>query len=112
MFCFFRNDLFENFWSNQHGDVFCENTLKSMKWEKSLVDLVYYPLLDNVPEFYEFDSSKNLIIKKEVVTISERQSVDDFGDVAVLTEEIKTYEIDKIIEPVVYCAKGLMLKPC
>lgn len=112
MFCFFYKDLFVGFWSNKIGDIFCDLTINGMKWDRSDVDLYYYPSLNDVPRFHEIDSSKNLIIKKEVVTNVEHESVNESGETVITTEEVKTYETDKVIEPVVYCAKGLIVNPC
>ena len=112
MFCFFKNDYLVNFWSNQIGDIFCELTIKSMKWEAGQIDLVFYPLLDNVPEHHEFDSEKNLIIKKKIVTQNEVHSTNELGEDVVTIEEVVTYEVERTINPIVYYAKGLMVKPC
>lgn len=112
MFCFFYKDSFVNFWSNKIGDVFCDLTISAMNWDKEDVDLYYYPLLVDVPKFYEIDTSKNLIIKKEIITIVEHQSVNEDGETIITLEEVKTYETDRVIEAVVYCANGLIIKPC
>jgi len=112
MFCFFKNDSLVNFWSNQIGDIFCELTIKSMKWESGQIDLVLYPLLDNVPEHYEFDSEKNFIIKKKIVTQNEVVSINELDEEVVTIEEVVTYEVERTINPIVYYTKGLMIKPC
>jgi hypothetical protein len=112
MFCFFYKDLFVDFWSNKIGDIFCDLTILSMKWDRLDVDLYYYPSLNSVPEFYEIDSSKKLIIKKEIITIVEHQLVNEDGVTIVTAEQVKTYETDIVIDAVVYCAKGLLVKPC
>lgn len=54
MFAFFINDVFFSFWSNDVGDVFFDKTCKSMKWDSSKVDLVYYKnLVANPKAKYE-----------------------------------------------------------
>jgi hypothetical protein len=83
-----------------------------MKWNRLEVDLYHYPSINSVPEFYEIDSSKNLIIKKEIITIVEHESVNEAGETIITTEEVKTYETDRVIDPIVYCSKGLLVKPC
>lgn len=112
MFCFFYKDSFVNFWSNKIGDIFFDLTINGMKWDRLDVDLYYYQSLNSVPEFYEIDSVKKLIIKKEIVTVVEHESVNEDGVTIVTTEQVKTYETDRVIEPVVYCSKGLLVKPC
>jgi hypothetical protein len=112
MFCIFVGDNLNDFWSNKIGDVFLEITISKLRMEPSQVDLNYYPQIYERPKFFEFDQNKNLIIKKEVVTINEMVTQDEFGEDVITQEEIKTLETEKIIEPVVYFAKGLMVKPC
>jgi hypothetical protein len=112
MFAFFKNDQFVDFWSNKIGDVFFDLTVSGLKWNRSEIDLFYYPELNGVPTFYEFDSEKKLIIKKEIRTLTEVVSTNEAGEEVVTQEEIVTYETDKIIDPVIYCLKGVMIKPC
>ena len=112
MFSIFKNDLLLNFWANQVGDVFIDATCRGLKLDKSVVDLNFYFGIDSVPKFYEFDQDKKLIIKKEIITINEVVTQNELGEDELIREEIKTYEIEKIIEPIVYFAKGLMIKPC
>lgn len=112
MFCFFKNDCFINFWSNRVGDSFAEITCKSMKWTETEVDLFFFNELEEVPKFYEFDSNKNLILKNEIKTIIEESSVNELGETIVTQGEVVTYEAYKTIEPIIYFAKGLMIKPC
>jgi hypothetical protein len=112
MFAIFKNDSLLNFWANQVGDVFIDATCRGLNLDRSNVDLNFYYGIDSIPAFYEFDQDKKLIIKKEVVTINEVVTQNELGDDVIAQEEIKTYELDKIIEPVVYFAKGLMVKPC
>jgi hypothetical protein len=112
MFAFFKNDQFVDFWSNKIGDVFFDLTVSGLKWNRSEIDLFYYPELNVVPTFYEFDSEKKLIIKKEIRTLTEVVSTNEAGEEVVTQEEVVTYETDKIIDPVIYCLKGVMIKPC
>lgn len=112
MFCIFVGDILNDFWSNQIGDVFLEITILKLRMEPSQVDLNYYPQVYDRPKFFEFDQSKNLVIKKEVITINEVVTLNENGDEVVNQEEIKSYVTDKIIEPIVYYAKGIMVKPC
>ena len=112
MFIIFNNDSILNFWANQIGDVFIEATIRGLKLDQSKVDLNFYFGLDSVPQFYEFDQDKKLIIKKEVITINEVVTQNENGEDVVTQEEVKSYEVDKIIEPIVYFSKGIMIKPC
>jgi hypothetical protein len=112
MFCIFNNDLLINFWANQIGDIFIDATIRGLKLTQSLVDLNYYPELYSVPAFYEFDQDKKLIIKKEVVTINEVITQNEAGDDVTTQEEVKSYVTDKVIEPIVYMSKGILIKQC
>lgn len=112
MFAIFNNDLLLNFWSNQNGDIFIEATIRGLKLDQSKIDLNFYFGIDSIPSLYEFDQDKKLIIKKEVTTINEIVTQNELGEQVVTHEEIKSYEIDKIVEPVIYFAKGIMIKPC
>ena len=112
MFSLFVNNTLNNFWSNQIGDMFIYATIRGLKLNQSLVDLNYYPELENVPSFYEFDQDKKLIIKKEVTTLVSVVIKNELGEDVLSQEEVKTYEVDKIIEPIVYFSKGIMIKPC
>lgn len=112
MFAIFKNDSLLNFWANQAGDIFLESTIRGLRLEHGEIDLNYYFGIYAIPEFYEFDQGKKLIVKKQVITIEEVESVNELGETVVNQNEIVTYEIEKIIEPVVYFAKGLMVKNC
>ena len=112
MFAIFINDVLKDFWSNKLGDEFINATIIGLHLDASTVDMNYYFNLTNLPKFYEFDDYKNLIIKKEIVTHEEVVTVGEDGNNIVSIVENKTYEVDKIIEPIVYFAKGLMIKPC
>lgn len=112
MFLFLKNNELVNFWSNKIGDVFFDLTVSGLRWNRSEIDLFYYPEIYSIPYFYELDSENNLVIKKEVVTINDVVLVNDLGEEVVTQEENKTYQVDKIIEPIIYCAKGVMIKPC
>jgi hypothetical protein len=83
-----------------------------MGWSGSEIDLFYYPEINDVPKLYEFDTEKKLIIKKEIRILTEVVSTNESGEEVVTQEESITYETDKIIDPVVYCSKGVMIKPC
>jgi hypothetical protein len=65
-----------------------------------------------VPEFYEFDVSKNLIVKNKIVSLVDQVTTNEEGESVVTQEEVIAFEINKIINPVVFLAKGLMIKPC
>ena len=112
MFVIFKNDSILNFWANQIGDVFIDVTCRKLKLDKAVIDLNFYFGIDLIPAFYEFDDYKNLIIKKEIITQEEVVTIGEDGNNIVSIFENKTYEVDKIIEPIVYFAKGLMIKPC
>ena len=111
MFSLFVENILKDFWSNQQGDQFIDATIRYLKVEKDKVDLNWY-YINEVPQFYEFDQEKKLIIKKEIITINEVVTQNELGQDVITQEEIKTYEIERIIDPVVYFAKGLMIKPC
>lgn len=108
MFAFFKNDTLENFWANQIGDIFFDLTVRGMKWDQSQIDLMFYPELDKVPWYYEFDSNKNLIIKDRIV--STQEVTNDDGSISVLESE--SFVVKKTIEPIVYAVKGVIVKPC
>ena len=112
MFAFFKNDNLFGFWSNKIGDVFCEITIRNMKWDQSEVDLLYYPELNSKPDHHEFGLSKELIIKKKIVTQNEVVTTNEEGEEVVTVEDVVTFEVEKTIEPVVYMSNGIMLKPC
>ena len=112
MFAIFTNGILIDFWQNKIGDIFFDLTVSGLKWNRSEIDLFFYPELSGIPGVYEFDSDKKLIIKKEVVTISEVVSLNELGEEIVTQEEIRTYEVDRIIDPVIYCSKGIMVLPC
>ena len=112
MFAIFKNDELVNFWSNEIGDIFIAATCKSLKMDESQVDLVHFIGLDSVPEHYEFSASKQLIIKERHVNIVEAPSTDSEGNAIVLQEEQVSLVTKQILEPEVFFAKGLMVKPC
>ena len=111
MFGLFVENCLSGFWSNQQGDQFIDATIRYLKTDRSSIDLNWY-YINEVPQFYEFDQDKKLIIKKEIITINEVLTQNELGEDVITREEIKTYEIERIVEPVVYFAKGLMIKPC
>ena len=108
MFCFFKDNELVNFWSNSIGDIFADLTCNSLKWDKAKVDLVFYWGLEGVPEHYEFDSNKKLIIKKRHFTQVESQ--DENGNV--ILNEVESFTVEKEIEPDFFMSKGLIVKPC
>lgn len=111
MFAFFKTDTLENFWANQVGDIFFDLTVRGMKWEQSQIDLMFYPGLDNVPQYYEFDTDKKLIIKSRIVTHEEiTEEVDGVQKTTVIEHE--SFVVKNTIEPIVYAAKGVIVKPC
>jgi hypothetical protein len=112
MFIIFKNDSIVNFWGNSQNDIFIQNTCKSIRLNENEVDLIWYNNVYDVPKFYEFDQDKKLIIKKEIVTINEVVTQNENGEDIVTQEEVKSYEVDKIIDPIFYFSKGLMIKPC
>lgn len=112
MFSFFINDELKNFWSNKIGDIFSENTILKMGWNRTEVDLVYYAGVKKVPEFKEFGANKELRILKKIVTQNEEQSTNELGETVTNIVEVVSYELDQVIEPTTYMAKGIMVKPC
>ena len=112
MFAIFKNDELVNFWSNRVGDVFIDNTCKNLKIDEGQVDLVHFIGLDSIPEHYEFSASKQLIIKEKKIDIIEVPSTDSEGNPIVIQEEQISFIIKQTLEPEVFFAKGLMVKPC
>jgi len=116
MFCFFVNNEFKNFWSNKPGDIFADLTCSSMKWKREEVDLNFYPFVTNLPQDYNFDENKKLIIlrvsSEMVEKLDENEQVvfDENGNPVM--EEASVTTIDSEHEPVVYMAKGVIVKPC
>jgi hypothetical protein len=112
MFAIFKNDSLLNFWGNKPSEIFIQATCRGLKLNEGEIDLNFYFGIDSVPAFYEFDQDKKLIVKKEIITINEVVTQNELGEEVVSQEEIKTYEVEKIIEPIVYFAKGVTVKPC
>lgn len=112
MFGLFLDNILKDFWANNEGDIFIEATAKALRLNKELVDLNFYPEIYESPKFYEFDANKNLILKNEIKTITEESNVNELGETIVSQNEVVTYEAYKTIEPIVYFAKGFMVKPC
>ena len=112
MFAIFKNDSLLNFWGNKPSEIFIQATCRGLKLNEGEIDLNFYFGIDSVPLFYEFDQDKKLIVKKEIISYSEEVTTDAEGNEVVNQVELKNYEIDKIIEPIVYFAKGIVIKPC
>lgn len=120
MFAIFKNDELVNFWSNQVGDVFIAATCRNLKMDEGQVDLVHFISLESVPEHFEFSASKQLIIKEKHVTIVESPVLDEQGNPVldaegnplVSQEEVVSFSVKETLEPEVFFAKGLMVKPC
>jgi hypothetical protein len=112
MFAIFKNDELVNFWSNQPGDVFITATCRNLKMDESQVDLVHFIGLDAIPEHYEFSASKQLIIKEKRINIVEVSSADAEGNPVIVQEEEVSFTIKQTLEPEVFFAKGIMVKPC
>lgn len=106
MFAFFVNDEFKGFWANKEGDIFADITCLSMNWEKSLVDLVFYPDLKPLPDHYNFDNHKNLSLIRTYYT--DQEVISDEGVATV--ESVEITEVYRTCSPVYYVQKGLMLK--
>jgi hypothetical protein len=111
MFGLFVENILKDFWSNSLGDNFIDATINYLKVDRSLVDLNFYFII-GVPSFYEFDQDKKLVIKKEVISYEEQVSTDAEGNEVINQVEVKSYEVDKVIDPIVYMAKGIMVNPC
>lgn len=104
MFIFFKDDVFKDFWMNNKGDIFFEATCKGLKWNPQTIDLAWYDI-DSIPEFFNFDENKNLIIleKKTREVINEQ------------TQEITTEEYFNDLETKqveFYVQKGSILTQC
>lgn len=112
MFAIFKNDEIVNFWSNQVGDIFIAATCKNLKMDEGQVDLVHFIGLDAIPEHYEFSASKQLIIKEKHINIVEVSSTDAEGNPVIVQEEEVSFTIKQTLEPEVFFAKGIMVKPC
>jgi hypothetical protein len=120
MFALFKNDELVNFWSNLVGDVFIAATCRNLKMDEGQVDLVHFISLESIPEHFEFSSSKQLIVKEKHVEIVEIPVLDEQGN-PVLNEqgnplmsqqENVSFSVKETLEPEVFFAKGLMVKPC
>jgi len=112
MFAIFKNDELVNFWGNQPGDIFIAATCRNLKMDEGQVDLVHFIGLDSIPEHHEFSASKQLIIKEKHIEIIEVPSTDAEGNETVAQEEQVSFIVKQTIEPVVYFAKGIVVKPC
>ena len=88
MFAFFYNGEFKGLWGNKEGDIFFENTCKSLKWDKTKAILVLYPDHFEIKEnTYEYSIEK--VIEK-----------DQLGNVI------------KEIHSEIWAEKGLLHKSC
>jgi hypothetical protein len=112
MFGLFLNDTLKDFWGNNAGDIFLENTCNKLKLEMNSVDLVFYFGLEKAPEHYEFGSNKELTVLKKIVTQVEQESVNEQGETVVTVVDVESFELDKVYEPIMYFSKGLVVKPC
>lgn len=116
MFVFFKNGEFVNFWSNQIGNIFALQTCKSLNWELSTIDLLYYPSLESIPENHSFDASKILsVFKKEidqtpVLDENGEEMVDEKGNPVIQTTE--RLVLLRQIDPLTFMSKGIIVKPC
>jgi len=120
MFAIFKNDELVNFWSNQVGDIFIAATCRNLKMDEVQVDLVHFISLESILEHFEFSSSKQLIVKEKHVELVEIPILDEQGN-PVLNEqgnplmsqqENVSFSVKETLEPEVFFAKGLMVKPC
>lgn len=120
MFAIFKNDGLVNFWANQPGDIFIAATCRNLKMDEGQVDLVHFIGLDSIPEHYEFSASKQLIIKEKHIEIIEVPLLDSEGnpvlDVngnpSMIQQEQISFTVKQTIEPEVFFAKGIVVKPC
>lgn len=112
MFGLFLNDVLKDFWANNPKDIFIEVTCEKLRINKDQVDLVWYEGLFEVPKHYEFDASKNLVIKKEVVRTVDVITHDEQGNEVVTQQEVTELELDRVVQGEVFFTKGLMVKPC
>jgi hypothetical protein len=112
MFAIFKNDELVDFWSNQVGDIFIAATCRNLKMDEEQVDLVHFTGLESIPDYYEFSSSKQLIVKERHVEITEVINTDAEGNELVVQEEQVSFIIKETFEPKVYFSKGLMLHDC
>lgn len=120
MFAIFKNDDLVNFWSNQVGDVFIAATCRNLKMNEGQVDLVHFIGLDSVPEHFEFSASKQLIIKEKHIDIVEIPLLDTNGNQVlnaegipqVIQQEQISFTVKQTLDPEVFFAKGIMIKPC
>lgn len=66
MFVILVDNTLLDFWSNQVGDTFIENTIKNLNLDASKVMLLKFDI-NSKPEVFAFDGN-NLLIQEEVVT--------------------------------------------
>jgi hypothetical protein len=107
MFIFFINGLFYSFWQNKKGDEFFDLTCMGLDLNASQVSLSYYAGVKSIPEFYEFDENKNLLIKEKAIT---EVLVGPEGE-QVLEEQI-SYNIKETILAEVFVINGEKFKTC
>jgi len=112
MFALFFEDNFKDFWENKPGDEFIIPTCACLNMDIQSVDLVYFMSLNKVPEHYDFDINKKLVIKNKIVTPVEKIFTDEQGIEHPYTEDVVTYEVIKTLDPEFFMAKGIMVKPC
>jgi len=61
MFCFLLDGVFVGLWGNKFGDIFFENTCRSMKWDRSKTSLYYFENFiesNTVENVFEFENGK------------------------------------------------------
>jgi hypothetical protein len=111
MFGLFLDDVLKDFWGNSIGDIFIEATCKALKLQKQAVDLLYYQGLDGVPEHFEFDSEKNLIVKQRHVKVIPAVLNEEGQEIEPQQEE-EFFTVLQTLSPEVYVARGDIIKPC
>ena len=120
MFAIFNNDSLVNFWANKIGDIFISATCSNLKMDENKVDLVHFMSLESVPEHFDFSESKQLIIKEKHIDIVEIPLLDANGDQVLNAEgnpemvqqELISFTVKQTLDPEVFFAKGIMVKPC
>jgi hypothetical protein len=100
MFAILVNNQLLNFWSNQPGDIFIDNTIKGLKLKVDQVKLFYYADLDK-PEYCSFDPDGTLYVQEKIITANPDTQ-----------EETVSYNTIKTIPGEVYFDCGLMVKTC
>lgn len=103
MFLILVDNIVKGFWLNRVGDIFIDNTIRSLSLDESKVKVLHFFGMRNPPEFYELVGD-TLIEKLKSI------EVDNTDPENPIQVEVTTNGNTFIGE--VYFENGLMVKPC